>query len=100
MLRTRFIQRIGVVAASVLIAACGGDGDDALGEQAQEAAEVRADALDQAADSTSGAAEDALEAQADATRAEGEAREESIDDADVDADEMTAEQTDALVEGR
>ncbi len=79
----------GVAAACLALGACGGQGDDKLGEQAQENAENKADQLDAMADNTTGAQEDSLEAQADATREAGEAREEAIDDADVNADAMT-----------
>ena len=70
-------------ALTLSLAACGGDGDDALGDRAEESAENKADALDEMADNASGAQEDALEAQADATREAGEQKEEAIDDADV-----------------
>ena len=81
------------------LAACGGQGDDKLGDQAHDAAENKADQLDAAADNTSGAAEESLEAQADATRAAGDAREEAIDDADVNADAMTNAQKGAVING-
>jgi hypothetical protein len=81
------------------LAACGGQGDDKLGDQAHDAAGNRADALDAAADNASGAAEESLEAQADATRAAGDAREEAIDDADVNADAMSNAQKEAVVNG-
>jgi hypothetical protein len=87
-------------AGSILLASCGGQGDDTLGDQAQDAAEARADALEDAADNAGGSAEDAMEAQADVVRESGEARQEAIDDADVDADAMTPAQKDALVNGR
>jgi hypothetical protein len=63
-------------------------------------AENKADALDAAADNTSGAAEQSLEAQADATRAAGDAKEEAIDDADVNAHAMSNEQKSAIVNGQ
>lgn len=78
-----------VAAACLALAACGGKGDDALGEQAQENAENKADTLDAAADNSTGAQEDMLEAQADATREMGAEKEEAIDDADVNAGAMT-----------
>jgi outer membrane PBP1 activator LpoA protein len=55
-------------AGSILLASCGGQGDDTLGDQAQETAEARADALEDAADNAGGSGEDAMEAQADAVR--------------------------------
>lgn len=54
---------------SLALAACGGRGDNKLGEQAQGAAENKADNM-------SGTAEDMMEAKADATREAGEAKEE------------------------
>jgi hypothetical protein len=87
-------------AGSILVAACGGQGDDTLGDQAQEAAEGRAEQLEQAGDAAGGRTEDVLEAQADAVREGGEAREEAIDDADVDADAMSGAEKEALVKGQ
>ena len=74
-----------VGAASIALAACGGKGDDALGENVQENYEAAADNLEAAADNTSGAAAATLENQADALEAEGARKEEAIDDADVNA---------------
>ncbi|MCZ4343383.1 hypothetical protein O4H52_17340 [Sphingomonadaceae bacterium G21617-S1] len=89
---------IALLSASTLtLAACGGKGDDKLGEQAQEAMENRADAVDAAADNMTGAAEDATEAHADAIRDAGDAKEERIDDSDVNADKLTPAQKKAIV---
>lgn len=85
----KFLSTALAVSAFAALAACGGDGDDAMGEQVQESYENQADSLDAMADNTSGTAEDSLEAQADALREEGERKEEAIDDSDVDADAMT-----------
>lgn len=84
----------------LLLAACGGKGDDKLGEQAQEAMENRADAMDAAADNMSGPAADAMEANAEATRDAGEAREEAIDDSDVNADALSAGEKNAVINGQ
>jgi ABC-type glycerol-3-phosphate transport system substrate-binding protein len=86
-----------VVAATFSLAACGGDGDDALGDRAEQAAENKADALDAAAGNASGAQEDALERQAEATRDAGDAKEEKIDNTDVDTDNLTPAQQNAIV---
>ncbi len=90
---------ITAVALSLSLAACGGKGDDKLGEQAQEAAENKADKLDAMADNASGTAEDLLEAKADATREAGEKREEAIDESDVNADALSPETKAKLVNG-
>jgi ABC-type glycerol-3-phosphate transport system substrate-binding protein len=74
-----------VGAASLALAACGGKGDDSLGENVQENYEAAAENLDAMADNTSGASAATLENQADALEAEGERKEEAIDDADVNA---------------
>ncbi|MDB5699615.1 MAG: hypothetical protein JWN69_2419 [Alphaproteobacteria bacterium] len=85
-----------VAAGCLALAACGGKGDDALGEQAQENMENKAEAMDAAADNMSGPAADQMEAQADVTRDTGEAKEEAIDDADLNADAMTPAEKNAV----
>jgi hypothetical protein len=79
----KLLLKASIGATFLALAACGGQGDDSLGENVQEAYENKADQLDAAADNTSGAQEDALEANASAIRETGEAAEEAIDDADV-----------------
>ncbi len=83
-----------VGAASLALAACGGKGDDSLGENVQENMEAQADNLDSlAADAANQAEAEALGNQADHLREEGERMEEAIDDADVNAaDPAEAEQ--------
>lgn len=71
------------------LSACGGQGDDKLGEQAQEATENRADAME--------ANGMATPAQAEAMRERGEQKEEQIDAADVDAGALSNAQTNAIV---
>lgn len=92
----RIKMMAGVAAACLALSACGGSGDDALGEKAQENAENKADAIEEVADNATGAQEDALEAQAEVVRDTGEAKEEAIDDADVDAGSMTNAQQNAV----
>ena len=87
-------------AAALALAACGGNGDDALGDNAADAAEAQADNLEAQADNTSGPAADALEQQADNIEDRGEAREEQIDDSDVDASQLSNAQKNALVNGQ
>lgn len=86
-------------AGALALAACGGKGDDSLGDNVADAADAAADNLDAMADNTSGMAAENLEAQADALRAEGEAKEDAIDDADVNADAMTPAQKEAVTNG-
>ena len=73
-----------IAACSWLIAlgACGGNGDDALGDNAASPAQA-----------------EALESQADAAEEAGEKREEAIDDADVNAHSMSNAQKEAVVNG-
>lgn len=75
------------LAAGLLgLSACGGQGDDSLGDNAADAAEAQADVLEEMADNAVNSSEaQSLEAQADALEEKGEAQEEAIDDADVNA---------------
>jgi len=96
-------MKASIVAAAALflsLAACGGKGDDALGDNAAEAAEAKADQLESMADTATGSEEEALESQAEVTREVGKAKEEAIDDADVNADAMTPSQKEAIVNGQ
>ena len=79
-----------VGAAALALTACGGKGDDSLGENVQENYENAAENLEAAADNASGAEAAALENQADALREEGENKEEAIDKADVNAAAVNA----------
>lgn len=82
---TKFIAIAGFAA----LAACGGKGDDTLGDNVEQAYDNQADMLDEMADNTSNEVqEDVLENRADALREEGAAREEAIDEADVNASAM------------
>lgn len=76
-----------VGAASIALAGCGGQGDDALGENVQENMENAAENLDALAGNAANAAEaEALGNQADQLRNEGDRVEDAIDDADVNAE--------------
>lgn len=79
------------LAAGLLsLAACGGQGDDSLGDNAADAAEAQADVLEDMADNAVNSSEaESLEAQADALEESGERREEAIDEADVNAAAVT-----------
>ncbi|CAD7339789.1 MULTISPECIES: lipoprotein [Sphingobium] len=88
-----------IIGMSLTLAACGGKGDDKLGEQAQEAAENKADKMDAMADNMSGTAEDMMQAKADATREAGEAREEAIDESDINAEALTPAERAKVING-
>jgi len=90
----------GIAAACLALGACGGKGDDKLGDQAEKNAENKADQLDAMADNTSGVQADTLEAQADATRAAGDAKSDAIDDADVNAEAMTNAQKNEMTKAQ
>ncbi|HUD90127.1 hypothetical protein [Sphingobium sp.] len=90
---------IAVFGLSLALAACGGKGDDKLGEQAQEAAENKADKMDAMADNMTGTAEDLMQANADATREAGDAKEEAIDDSDVNADKLSPAEREKVING-
>ena len=69
-----------LAALTLALAACGGSGDDTLGDRAADQAENRAEALEA----------NGMDDMADRVEENGYAREEAIDDADVNADAMTA----------
>ena len=76
-----------VGAAALALAACGGKGDDALGDNVQANYDNAAENLDAMADNTTNAAvADSLENQADQLKAEGDRKADAIDDADVNAE--------------
>ncbi len=73
-----------VGAAALALAACGGQGDDALGDNVNDNYEAAADNLEMMADNAAMPGEAAaLENQADALEAEGDRKEEAIDEADT-----------------
>ena len=94
----RKLMIVTMTAATLALAACGGKGDDKLGDQAEQAAENKADAMEAAADNMSGAAEDSMEAQADAVRDAGDAKQERIDEADVNAAARTPAEKKAVAD--
>ena len=66
------------------LAACGGQGDDTVGDNVADAAEAQADNLEAMAENaTTDAQADALEQKAEAVEEVGAAKEEAIDDADI-----------------
>jgi hypothetical protein len=84
---------------SLTLAACGGTGDDKLGDQVQQAAENKADKMDAMADNMSGTAEDLMQAKADATLEAGDAKEEAIDDSDINADALSPAERAKVING-
>ena len=81
-----------ILAVSALsLAACGGKGDDKLGDQVEQAAENNASALEATADN--------LEDRAEAIRENAEDKSEAIDDADVNTDALTNGQKAAVING-
>jgi predicted small lipoprotein YifL len=77
------IFKAAAVASLLTLAACGGSGDDAAGDNVADQADNTADVMEDMADNTSNeAASDALEDNASAIRENGQEQEEAIDDAD------------------
>ena len=73
-------------AAALALSACGGKGDDAAGDNVEQAYDNAADNMDAMAENTTNeVAADAMEEKADATREVGKEKEEAIDAADVNA---------------
>ena len=84
-----------VGAASLALAACGGQGDDAAGDAIEDNMEAQAENLDALADNAAGAEADALANQADQLEEQGEKAEEAVDDADT----TNQNEVDAAVNG-
>ena len=86
-----------VILGSLSLASCGGKGDDKLADRVEDRAVERADMLDNKADQMEENA-DQLHDKADMVEETGEDRSNAIDAADVNADAMTDEQKQAIVD--
>jgi hypothetical protein len=96
-LTMKSLMKVALVPALLTVAACGGKGDDSLGDNVADAYEAKADNVEDMADNAStDAAHDALENKADALRATGERKEEAIDRSDIDTRGMSAAQKEAV----
>jgi predicted DNA binding protein len=92
--------KIVVGAGLFALAACGGKGDDTLGDVGRIVAEAQAENLEAAAENaTSEPQAEALEERAETVKKEGAKREEAIDDSDVNARALTDEQKEAVTNG-
>lgn len=90
--------KIAVIGSALALAACGGNGDDKLGEQVEDSFDNKADVAEAMADNTADPiAKEELKEDAAAARAIGDQREKAIDKADVDADNMTQAQKNQLM---
>lgn len=90
----RTMKMLLVAAGLSLVAACGGQGDDATAERVEDDAEKTADAIETAADQADAvgqhAESDRMEDKAEAIREAGEKTAEAIDDADIKTDNPAA----------
>lgn len=90
----RTMKMLLAVAGLSLVAACGGQGDDATAERIEGDAEKTADAIETAADTLDAGGDhaqaDRMEDKAEAIRDAGEKTAEAIDDADIKTDNPAA----------
>ncbi|MFD1789749.1 hypothetical protein ACFSC3_19515 [Sphingomonas floccifaciens] len=83
----KFLASALLVTLAAPLAACGGNGDDKLAEQAEDRAEAKADEV---------RAMGGNEATAERIEDDGERRGDAIDGSDVDADKLTEGQKNAM----
>jgi ABC-type glycerol-3-phosphate transport system substrate-binding protein len=82
----KFTLKAALGAGLLALAACGGQGDDSLGDNIADNADAVADNIEAVTENSGNEAiEEAGEEKADAVREAGEAKEEAIDNADVNA---------------
>lgn len=80
-----------LAALSLPLAACGGKGDDKLGDNIEAAADNRADAMEATAEN--------MKDKADAVRDNAKEQADAVDDADVNAEAMSPEAKGGLING-
>ena len=89
----KLLAKAVAISAFAALAACGGQGDDTMGDNVADAYENKADSMDAMADNAAtDATAESMGEQADALRDVGEAKEEAIDEADVNAQGMSPAQ--------
>ena len=88
----KFTLKAALGAGLLALAACGGQGDDSLGDNIADNADAVADNLEDIADNTTNeVVEDRLEDNAAAIREAGEDAESKIDNADLNAAAVNAQ---------
>ena len=91
------LMKVALVPMLLAVAACGGKGDDSLGDNVADTYEAQADNVEELADNaTTERAQETLENKADALREQGERKEGAIDRSDVDTRGMSAAQKEAV----
>ena len=94
----KLLAKVLITPALLIVASCGGKGDDTLADNASDATEAQADNLEDVADNTTNqVTEDALNNRADAVRQAGEDKAKAIDKSDIDTSVMTDAQKEAVV---